>query len=79
MTSLDPIGAVMLVRVWEYEVVAARAAEFERLYGSTGAWARLFASSRCMPSIATPTPVSDRFRARQSRAAMARSQRHQAT
>ena len=35
----------MLVRVWEYEVVAARAAEFERLYGSAGAWAQLFARS----------------------------------
>jgi hypothetical protein len=45
MTGLDPIGAVMLVRVWEYEVVAGRAAEFERLYGSAGAWAQLFARS----------------------------------
>jgi heme-degrading monooxygenase HmoA len=45
MTASDPIGAVMLVRVWEYEVVPGREAEFERLYGSTGAWARLFARS----------------------------------
>jgi heme-degrading monooxygenase HmoA len=35
----------MLVRVWEYEVVAGREAEFERLYGSAGAWAQLFARS----------------------------------
>jgi hypothetical protein len=35
----------MLVRVWEYEVVAGRAAEFERLYGSAGAWAQPFARS----------------------------------
>ena len=35
----------MLVRVWEYEVVAGRAAEFERLYGSAGAGAQLFARS----------------------------------
>jgi heme-degrading monooxygenase HmoA len=35
----------MLVRVWEYEVVAGREAEFEQLYGSDGAWTRLFARS----------------------------------
>jgi hypothetical protein len=35
----------MLVRVWEYEVVPGREAEFERLYGPAGAWARLFARS----------------------------------
>ncbi len=35
----------MLVRVWEYEVVPGREAEFERLYGSAGAWAQLFARS----------------------------------
>jgi hypothetical protein len=35
----------MLVRVWEYEVVPGRDAEFERLYGSAGAWAQLFARS----------------------------------
>jgi heme-degrading monooxygenase HmoA len=36
---------MMLVRVWEYEVVPGREAEFEQLYGSAGAWARLFARS----------------------------------
>ena len=35
----------MLVRVWEYEVAPGRAAEFEQLYGSAGAWAQLFARS----------------------------------
>ncbi len=35
----------MLIRVWEYEVVPGREAEFEQLYGSTGAWARLFGRS----------------------------------
>ena len=35
--SLYPIGALMLVRVWEYEVVPGRQAEFEQLYGSAGA------------------------------------------
>jgi heme-degrading monooxygenase HmoA len=35
----------MLVRVWEYEVVPGREAEFEQLYGSAGAWAQLFARS----------------------------------
>lgn len=35
----------MLVRVWEYEVVPGREAEFERLYGSAGAWAQLFSRS----------------------------------
>jgi heme-degrading monooxygenase HmoA len=44
-SPLDPIGALMLVRVWEYEVVAGREAEFEQLYGSAGAWAQLFARS----------------------------------
>lgn len=33
----------MLVRVWEYEVAPGCEAEFEQLYGSTGAWAQLFA------------------------------------
>jgi heme-degrading monooxygenase HmoA len=41
----DPIGAVMLVRVWEYEVAPDRAAEFEQVYGPAGAWAQLFAAS----------------------------------
>jgi heme-degrading monooxygenase HmoA len=35
----------MLVRVWEYEVVPGREAEFEQLYGPAGAWAQLFARS----------------------------------
>jgi heme-degrading monooxygenase HmoA len=35
----------MLVRVWEYEVVPGRQAEFEQLYGPAGAWAQLFARS----------------------------------
>jgi heme-degrading monooxygenase HmoA len=35
----------MLVRVWEYEVVPGREAEFQQLYGPAGAWARLFARS----------------------------------
>ena len=35
----------MLVRVWEYEVVPGREAEFEQLYGSAGAWVQLFARS----------------------------------
>jgi hypothetical protein len=35
----------MLTRVWEYEVVAGREAEFEELYGSAGAWAQLFSRS----------------------------------
>jgi len=35
----------MLVRVWRYEVLAGREAEFERVYGSAGDWAKLFARS----------------------------------
>jgi heme-degrading monooxygenase HmoA len=35
----------MFVRVWEYEVVPGREAEFEQVYGSAGDWARLFARS----------------------------------
>jgi heme-degrading monooxygenase HmoA len=35
----------MLIRVWEYEVVPGREAEFEELYGSAGAWAQLFSRS----------------------------------
>ena len=35
----------MMIRVWEYDVQAAAAAEFERFYGADGAWARLFSSS----------------------------------
>jgi heme-degrading monooxygenase HmoA len=36
----------LLVRMWRYEVVPGREAEFERAYGSAGDWARLFARSR---------------------------------
>lgn len=35
----------MFVRVWQYEVVEGREAEFERMYAGDGAWARLFAAS----------------------------------
>jgi heme-degrading monooxygenase HmoA len=31
--------------VWEYDVPEAAAADFERIYGSDGAWAQLFSSS----------------------------------
>lgn len=32
----------MLVRVWQYDVAPGHEAEFERLYGASGAWAQLF-------------------------------------
>jgi heme-degrading monooxygenase HmoA len=32
----------MLTIIWSFEVNAARAAEFERIYGSDGDWAKLF-------------------------------------
>jgi heme-degrading monooxygenase HmoA len=35
----------VLVRVWEYEVEGDHRAEFERRYGGSGDWARLFATS----------------------------------
>jgi heme-degrading monooxygenase HmoA len=35
----------MLVRVWQYEVVPGAEAEFERVYGGGGDWARLFGES----------------------------------
>ena len=35
----------MLVRVWRYQVAPGREAEFERVYGSDGDWARVFARS----------------------------------
>lgn len=41
---LDRKGADMMVRVWEYEVVAGCAAEFEAVYGADGDWAQLFAT-----------------------------------
>jgi heme-degrading monooxygenase HmoA len=35
----------VFVRVWQYEVVPGSEVEFERVYGSDGDWARLFATS----------------------------------
>jgi heme-degrading monooxygenase HmoA len=35
----------VFTRVWQYEVVGGREAEFERVYAADGAWARLFARS----------------------------------
>src|SRR4051812_13326770 len=35
----------MMIRVWEYDVRAGDTAEFERVYGADGAWARLFSSA----------------------------------
>jgi heme-degrading monooxygenase HmoA len=35
----------MLVSVWEYRVAADRAAAFERMYGPSGEWRRLFSGS----------------------------------
>ena len=35
----------MFTRVWQYEVVEGREAEFERVYAADGAWARLFGCS----------------------------------
>ena len=35
----------MFTRVWQYEVVEGREAEFEIVYAGDGAWARLFAHS----------------------------------
>jgi heme-degrading monooxygenase HmoA len=35
----------MMIRVWEYDVPEAAAADFERIYGSDGAWAQLFSAS----------------------------------
>lgn len=34
-----------MIRVWEYDVGEAAAADFERIYGANGAWAQLFSSS----------------------------------
>ena len=34
-----------MIRVWEYDVQEAAAADFERIYGANGAWAQLFSSS----------------------------------
>ena len=38
-------GTALLVRVWQYDVRPGHEAEFERLYGASGAWAQLFARS----------------------------------
>ncbi|HSL43947.1 MAG TPA: antibiotic biosynthesis monooxygenase [Anaerolineales bacterium] len=35
----------MYVIIWEYQVKTAHAAEFENIYSSTGAWAKLFQES----------------------------------
>ena len=35
----------MLLRVWRYDVPTDRREEFEREYGPSGSWARLFAAS----------------------------------
>lgn len=35
----------VLVRVWEYDVPEPARADFERVYGADGDWARLFAES----------------------------------
>jgi len=35
----------MLIRVWEYDVAADAAADFERVYGAEGVWAQLFSLS----------------------------------
>ena len=34
-----------MVRVWEYDVPEPARADFERVYGADGDWARLFASA----------------------------------
>jgi heme-degrading monooxygenase HmoA len=35
----------VFTRVWQFEVVGGREAEFEQVYAADGAWARLFARS----------------------------------
>jgi len=35
----------MMIRVWEYDVPADKAADFERVYGADGTWAELFSCS----------------------------------
>ena len=60
----------MLIRVWEYDVQEAAAADFEQVYGADGAWARLFSSSdgfegtELFASVSTPGRylTVDRFR-----------------
>ena len=36
----------MFVIVWEYQVKAEHAAQFERVYAGNGSWAKLFQQSR---------------------------------
>lgn len=36
----------MYVIIWEYQVKAALAGEFEKIYSATGEWAKLFRKSR---------------------------------
>ena len=36
----------MYVIIWEYQIKAERAAEFERIYGEAGAWVELFKKGR---------------------------------
>jgi hypothetical protein len=60
----------MMIRVWEYDVRADAAADFERVYGADGAWARLFSCSdgfegtELFASVVTPGRylTVDRFR-----------------
>jgi heme-degrading monooxygenase HmoA len=63
-----------MIRVWEYDVDESAAAEFERVYGVDGAWARLFSSSEGFEGTELFASVSnpgryltvDRFRDRAS-------------
>lgn len=60
----------MMIRVWEYDVPADKAADFERVYGADGAWAELFSCSdgfqgtELFASVSTPGRylTVDRFR-----------------
>jgi heme-degrading monooxygenase HmoA len=36
----------MYIIIWEYQIMAERAGEFERMYSATGEWAKLFRKSR---------------------------------
>ncbi len=60
----------MMIRVWEYDVLEAAAADFERVYGADGAWSQLFSCSdgfegtELFASVTTPGRylTVDRFR-----------------
>lgn len=60
----------MMIRVWEYDVPEASAADFERVYDAGGAWAQLFSCSdgfegtELFASLSTPGRYLsvDRFR-----------------